>query len=183
MRLQLHDGYHLGAVREGDQAAFVEHFLDRELADSLLRIPFPYTPADAEFWVRSCTDLEALRGQPHHFAIRRADGRLIGGIGLQVGRANASHRAELGYWLARADRGRGVARAATRLVVRYGFAELGLKRIEATTALGNVRSQRVLETAGFAREGFLARYHNKNGALIDVYLYSILTPPAASSPA
>ena len=81
-----------------------------------------------------------------------------------------------GYWLAKENRGRGLAAAGTQAIVRYGFGELGLKRIEATVAIANLRSQRVLEKAGFTREGFLARYHIKNGALIDVYMYSIIAP-------
>lgn len=182
MRFDLHDGFHLSPVRDGDQAAYVEHFLDKDLTDRLLRIPFPYKQEDAEFWVRFCTDHELKSCRPHHFAFRRSDGFLVGGIGLEVGKGTAQHRAELGYWLAKDYRGRGLAAAGTQAIVGFGFAELGLKRIEATASAHNPQSQQVLEKAGFTREGFLAKYHIKDGKLIDVYLYSILEPASASPP-
>jgi ribosomal-protein-alanine N-acetyltransferase len=182
MRIDLHDGFHLSAVCDGDQSAYVAHFLDQDLADHLLRIPYPYAPEDAEFWVRHCTDLESKTGRPNHFAFRRGDGFLIGGIGLQVGSGTRGHRAELGYWLAKDYRGLGLATAGTQAIARFGFGDLGLYRIEATVATHNLRSQQVLEKTGFAREGFLAGYHQKNGKLIDVYLFSILASVARLQP-
>ena len=180
MRLDLHNGYYLSAVREGDQTAYVEHFLDKDLTDHLLRIPYPYRQEDAEFWVRYCTDLEQKSGRPNHFAFRRADGYVVGGIGLAVGKGPSSHRAELGYWLIKNYRGLGLAAAGVEVIVRFGFEELGLQRIEATASTLNLASQQVLKKAGFTREGFLARYHLKEGVLIDVFLFSILAPTPAS---
>lgn len=180
MHFDLHDGFYLSAVRDGDQAAYVEHFLDKDTTDRLLKIPYPYTDKDADFWIRFCLDMEAKNNRPNHFAIRRSDGFLVGGIGLQLGVGFTAHRAELGYWLAKDYRGRGLATGSTRVVVRYGFEELGLRRIEATAATHNTESHRVLEKAGFTREGLLARYHIKNGTLIDVYMFSILDPQAIS---
>jgi len=180
MRINLHDGFYLSPVQEGDQAAYVEHLNDKATSDCLLKIPYPYTQKDAEFWVRSCTDLKKTNGRPHHFAFRREDDFLIGGIGLYVGSGTAAHRGELGYWLAKDYRGRGLASAGTQAIVLFGLTELGLKRIEATTSTHNQSSQHVLERAGFTREGLLASYHIKDGNLIDVYMFSTLDPAAAS---
>jgi len=66
-----------------------------------------------------------------------------------------SRRANLGYWV-RTDRtGLGVAVAAAKLLAKWGFEVLGLKRIEITVAVENVRSLRVAEKAGAKREGIL----------------------------
>jgi RimJ/RimL family protein N-acetyltransferase len=173
MTISLHDGYYISPVQDGDQPAYVEHLRDRETTDYLLRVPFPYTQEDAESWVRHCTGQTAI-GRPSNFAFRRPDGFLIGSIGLVMGTGPSRHRAELGYWLAKDYRGRGLATAGTRAVVRFGFSELDLKRIEATTSTENQPSQKVLEKAGFTREAFLAAYHFKDGNLIDVYLFSLL---------
>ena len=59
-------------------------------------------------------------------------------------------------------------------MVAYGFEELSLKRIEATASSLNLASHRVLEKAGFTREGFLAAFYLKDGVLIDVYMFSLL---------
>lgn len=53
--------------------------------------------------------------------------------------------------------GRGLASAAVRVVVEGAHEELGLHRIEATTLLHNVGSQRVLLKTGFQRIGLVVR--------------------------
>jgi ribosomal-protein-alanine N-acetyltransferase len=153
MRIELHDGFYLSPVQEGDQDAYLEHFRDKETTDRLLKIPFPYT---------------------------RADGFLVGGVGLMLHSGTSQHRAELGYWMARDHRGRGVATAGARAMVRYAFGDLGLRRIEATSSPHNLASHCVLEKAGFQREGLLASYHIKDGVLLDVILFAILAsaPPS-----
>ncbi len=174
MRIDLHDSFYLSPVRDGDQEAYVEHLQDKELTDCLLRIPYPYTEANAEDWVRYCVHREIQSGHPHHFAFRRADGFLVGGIGLHVGTGINEHKAELGYWLVQAYRGQGLAVAGARAIIRFAFENLGLMRVEATASSCNTKSQQVLRKTGFTSEGFLTKYHVKNGTLTDVYLFSIL---------
>jgi ribosomal-protein-alanine N-acetyltransferase len=65
---------------------------------------------------------------------------------------------EVGYLLAPAARGRGVMGRALGLVVGWAFAELGLVRVQAFASPDNVRSLRLLERLGFAREGVLRSY-------------------------
>ncbi|XP_062209047.1 uncharacterized protein LOC133910799 [Phragmites australis] len=65
-------------------------------------------------------------------------------------------RGELGYVLARAHWGKGVATAAVRRALGAVFAEVGrLARVEAPVDVDNPASQRVAEKAGFRREGVL----------------------------
>jgi [ribosomal protein S5]-alanine N-acetyltransferase len=54
--------------------------------------------------------------------------------------------------------GQGIASEAARAVIDYGFAEMGLHRIQAHTIAGNHRSVRLLERLGFHREGTLRGY-------------------------
>jgi RimJ/RimL family protein N-acetyltransferase len=176
MHVDLGDGFHLTPVRDGDQAAYIEHLRDKEITDFMILIPFPYTKDNADAWVRHC--LEMSRQHPHvtEFAIRRPDGLLIGGIGVLLHRGKGSHRGELGYWLTKPYRGRGLMTRAVQTIVAYGFETLGLKRIEATAFTHNPASQRVLEKAGLTREGTLAGWHFKNGKLIDVCMFAIVAP-------
>jgi len=178
MRLDLHDGYHLSAVRDGDQPAYIEHFSDKDTTDRLMKIPFPYTEKDAESWVRF--RLDAARTQPHEtsFALRRADGFLIGGAGVVLNGGSASHRAEIGYWVARDYRNHGLATAAVRALSGYAFETLGLRRLEATAFPHNIASHRVLEKAGYRREGVLTGYHLKHGILLDACMYALVAPPS-----
>ena len=173
MRIDLQEGFYLDSVREGDQPAYVEHFRDQRIADGML-IPFPYSEKDADKWVRSCLQISTTRSKPTNFAIRRSDGILIGGI--SVTRLPSPHRVEVGYFVSGSYSGRGLATAAVKVLVAYAFQELGCRRIEATPFHHNKPSHRVLEKAGFRREGLLLGYHVKNGCLIDACMFSRVEP-------
>ncbi|KAG8098524.1 hypothetical protein GUJ93_ZPchr0013g36414 [Zizania palustris] len=85
-------------------------------------------------------------------------------------------RAELGYVLARAHWGKGVATAAVKRVVATVFAELeGLERVEALVDVRNAASQRVLEKAGFRREAVLRKYCVLKGQVKDMVMYSFIS--------
>jgi RimJ/RimL family protein N-acetyltransferase len=109
--------------------------------------------------------------------VLRADGRVIGGADLRIV-SPGDRRAELGYGLARAHWGWGYASEAAALLVRFGFEQLGLARIEAFCSVENERSLRTLERLGMRREGLLAQYRWKKGRPGDHYVYA-LTRPAA----
>ncbi|MCG8639462.1 MAG: GNAT family N-acetyltransferase [Desulfobacterales bacterium] len=63
---------------------------------------------------------------------------------------------------------------ATRAIVDYLFANYPLVRIEAETDLENIPAQKVLEKAGFQREGVLRSYRFHHGKWHDFVIYSIL---------
>jgi ribosomal-protein-alanine N-acetyltransferase len=182
-RFDLHDGFHLSPIRDGDQAAYLEHFRDKETTDHLLLVPYPYTEQDANAWV--LTRLEAALEQPREtqFALRRHDGFLIGGIGFMLGKGVSAHRGELGYWVAKDYRRRGLAAAAIEAIIAYAFRDVGLRRLQAWVFVHNAASQRVLERAGFRREGLLQGYHLKNEVLLDTIIYGLLDPHSASTSA
>lgn len=62
---------------------------------------------------------------------------------------------------------------ALRKVLAYSF-QFGLNRIEALPVLGNRAAARVLEKAGFHKEGELRQYLWQKGAFQDFSLYAIL---------
>jgi RimJ/RimL family protein N-acetyltransferase len=82
--------------------------------------------------------------------------------------------AEVGYWIVPERRGAGLATAAVELVVSRAFTA-GIERLQATVEPWNVPSQRVLEKAGFDREGLLRGYARwGDEPRRDVYLYARL---------
>jgi RimJ/RimL family protein N-acetyltransferase len=80
---------------------------------------------------------------------------------------------EVGYRLFAHARGRGLATRAVRAAAREAFAS-GLWRIEANVRIGNEASERVLERAGFTREGVRRRYLRHEGGRVDATLFSLL---------
>ena len=84
----------------------------------------------------------------------RRDGAFIGFIGLNVPRfvAHFMPCVEIGWRLAAAYWGQGLATEGAREVVRYGFESLALNEIVAFTVPGNMRSRRVMEKLGMTHD-------------------------------
>jgi RimJ/RimL family protein N-acetyltransferase len=124
---------------------------------------------------------EAATGTGAHWAM--ADPVTDSYLG-QISLSGVHHRreAELGYWTHPDARGRGVTTEACRLLVRHCFVPvedggLGLHRLTADAAAGNLASQHVLERAGFERTG-LARQDTllPDGTWADSVTYDQLAP-------
>ena len=109
-----------------------------------------------------------LAGQRADLTIRDAtDGRYAGEIGLYYWEPS-TQQAMIGYSLMPEFRGRGFTTRAVRLLVAWGFEQVGLARVIAGTAPDNLASQRVLERAGFVQEGYQrARLPGPNGTRVD----------------
>lgn len=87
-----------------------------------------------------------------------------------------NHRAEIGYWMDTAMRGKGIAKMAVKIITGYGFDTLGFKRIEAAVDFENITSQRLLTSAGYEREGVLRqRVTRSSGNQIDMVIFSALS--------
>ena len=174
MRIVVNDQVHLSEFRPSDKPALVEHLNDRDIYDRTFRIPFPYTEADAEAFLARVAKATDQHGQPAHFAIRTGDDALIGGCGLNDFEIGKSHRAEVGYWLAKPFWGRGIMTAVVQRVCQHAFEEFGLVKIIAHVVTHNPASARVLEKCGFVQEGLLRRHFVKDGKFIDVKLFALL---------
>jgi RimJ/RimL family protein N-acetyltransferase len=70
-------------------------------------------------------------------------------------------------------RGRGVAPKVARALAEHAFA-LGFQRVAAYVDVGNVQSERVLERAGFTREGVVRSLPKSEGRRVDKTLFSLL---------
>ncbi len=147
-----------------DAAAIAKHADDRDVWLNLRdAFPHPYTMEDANRWI----DALSSQSPRYDFAID-VDESVVGGIGLKRGQDIERCSAEVGYWLGKEYWGRGIASAALRLVCDYAFEQLALQRIFALPMVRNVASLRVLEKAGFDREGTLRNACIKDGRLTDM---------------
>ncbi len=127
--------------------------------------PHPYTSADAKRWIGS-----ALRALPEtEFAID-VEGEAVGGIGVRLLTDIERLSGEVGYWLGEPLWGRGIMTEAVRAFCRYSFEAFRIIRIFAVPFSHNVPSIRVLEKAGFEREGLLRRSAVKEGIILDQVL-------------
>lgn len=92
---------------------------------------------------------------------RKADGAFLGFCGLKPGVPDTpiGDDIEIGWRLARAYWGQGVAREAAEASLAWGFANLPAPRIIAITTIGNIRSWGLMERLGMARRPDLDFMH------------------------
>ena len=83
-------------------------------------------------------------------------------------------RVEMGYDLLKEYWGQGYMSEAVQAIIKYGFEELGLVRIEATVDPENIRSIKVLERNGFKHEGTLRKRYYYSGKWRDELFYGLL---------
>lgn len=104
------------------------------------------------------------------FFIEKKDGRKIGYVAHYL--ARKQH--EIGYGVIPSERGRGYGTEAAVMIVDYLFLTKDMVRIQADADRANVASQRVLEKAGFTKEGVLRKVSFERGEWRDAVLYSLL---------
>jgi [ribosomal protein S5]-alanine N-acetyltransferase len=107
--------------------------------------------------------------------LRETD-ELIGDVDLTGVLRDALQACYIGYSLDRSHNGKGHVTEAVKLVVDYGFKHLHLHRIVAGVMPSNIGSIRVLEKAGFEKEGIARKNVKINGKWEDHVELSILNP-------
>ena len=80
---------------------------------------------------------------------------------------------EIGYWILPHARRRGFATRIARLLAEHAF-RLGVERVAAYVNVGNIASERVLERAGYTREGVVRSLPVPSGRRLDKTLFSLL---------
>ncbi len=116
---------------------------DPEFARFLHHIPQPFTRADAEAFV-TVNMTEPWETMPTFAVV--LEHRLIGTVNFEID--PGTHTAMLGYAIARAHWGKGIAVEAASAAITWAFATHDLAEIWASTDLAHVRSRRVMEKLG-----------------------------------
>lgn len=129
-----------------------------------------YNPLEQRTKTEMEKDYDTAPPEKKRFFIEKKDGTRIGvAIMFPVGDI-----CEIGYTLVSSERGKGYCAEAVMILVDYLFLSRNLFRIQATTDTGNIASQKVLERAGFEKEGVLRKSAFIRGERRDLFQYSIL---------
>jgi len=154
----------------GDVASLVTHANNRKIWINLRDgFPHPYTHADGRAFIRA-----SRKADPETSFAMVVGGAAVGGIGFHLQPDVDRVSAEIGYWLGESLWGRGIATEALLAVTRYAIARHGLTRVFALPFAHNTASCRVLEKAGYVREGHLRRSAIKDGAIVDQIQYAFI---------
>lgn len=165
----------LTSFERGDKANLLQYLNDETIFANTSNIPHPYTEVHADQWL-DLTEKELVElGFPINWAIRHAEYGAIGGIGSFLRAGLEGHRDEIGYWLAKPFRGTGLMTTVVQHFCTYLLeTRPALVRIEARVMPHNSASARVLEKAGFEREGYAKKLILKQGAHLDSVLFALI---------
>jgi ribosomal-protein-alanine N-acetyltransferase len=106
--------------------------------------------------------------------LEKASGNVLGSIGYHTW-YRQHHRAEIFYTIRNEmNRQKGYAREAIGPTIHYGFNEMGLNRIEAMLSPQNMASVKLLQGAGFSKEGTLKKHYFINEKYEDSDVYGLL---------
>ncbi|MEO7213149.1 GNAT family protein [Mucilaginibacter sp.] len=130
------------------------------------RFPSPYSLADAEFFI----GININQSPPTTFVID-VDGTFAGTIGITLRDDVFSRSPLFGYWLGEEYWGRGIMSEAARLVTQYAFATFDIICLQAGVFGSNPASMRVLEKAGYVKQGILKNVVFKRGEVLDEHIY------------
>jgi RimJ/RimL family protein N-acetyltransferase len=154
--------------RKDDLKALVHHANNPKIAANLRdQFPHPYTRRDALDFL----DYAHLQEPECSFAIEMT-GEAIGGVGFLLGRDIARMTAEMGYWLSEEHWGKGITTRVVAAMSDWSLEHYQLTRVFAQAFEYNAASIRVLERAGFEREGVMRKSAIKNGVVLDQVLFA-----------
>ena len=164
------NGFVIRGWKKGDEVSLQKNANNPSVSRFLLnRFPSPYTMEAAIHWVNNLVDQDPLV----NFAIT-IDDQVVGGIGLELREDVYRKTALLGYWLSEEFWGKGIITEAVKLMTQYAFDHLDIIRIQAGVLDKNPASMRVLEKAGYTKEGVLRNAAIKRGDIMDEHVYAIL---------
>ncbi len=166
------DGYTLREQQDKDVENFYKYYTDPEVNKYILtEVPQSLEDGRRElyYWRNVFYNNDGI-----YFAIAdKTDDQMIGSIGL-TSHSSYHNRIELSYDMAKEFWHKGIMTQAVKAALNYGFRTMRINRIEAVTAIDNEPSIRLLERCGFQCEGRLRQHRYHRGALVDVYMFSIL---------
>ena len=132
------------------------------------RLPYPYTEADADWWLGMVAENEGKEGVWRAIVV---DGLIVGSISVER-LANVQRNAgSIGYMVLTPFWFQGIGTEAVRQICGIAFRELALERIIGEVFPENLASARVLEKNGFRLEGTKVGAVVKGGKVMDVRVY------------
>lgn len=131
-----------------------------------------YSLEVARDWIEHCRLAQERRSAFDLGMFLRESGQFCGSVAIN----QTDHGAgcgNIGYWLHQGMQGRGLASEAVRAIIPFGFAELGLQRLEIVVAIGNDASRRVAERVGARYEGIALGRLPLSERVSDAWVYAL----------
>ena len=167
MKLEFGD-YQIRDWEEWDAPSLAKYANNRKIWLNLRdAFPHPYTLSDAKEFISKVKTQD-----PRTYFSIASQTEAIGSIGLGLGKDVHRFTAEMGYWLAEPFWNMGIMSAGIKIFSDFALEKFNLNRIYAEPYSSNPASARVLEKAGFIREGIMKAHAYKDGKVLDMHLYA-----------
>jgi ribosomal-protein-alanine N-acetyltransferase len=163
------DGVTLRPLRVDDAAHYAAAFRD----DPELGRWTGFETDPDEAWVRERV-ADAAQRAGFELAVTAEGSDTLRGVVIVHHVEPAHRRAEVGFWLVRDARGKGLGARAVVLVVRWLFDEAGLRRLELSTTPDNRAAQILARRLGFRHEGVMRQRDVERGRPADVVWFGLL---------
>ena len=134
------------------------------------RLPYPYTEADADWWLGMVAENEGKEGAWRAIVV---DGQIVGSISVERMAEDQRNVGSIGYMILTPFWSQGIGTEAVRQICGIAFQELALERIIGEVFPENLASARVLEKNGFRLEGTKVGAVVKGGTAVDVRVYRL----------
>lgn len=159
--------------KKSDAESIYQNVGDLKLYRRTITIPRPYPPEEAKRFIRKAR-YYLRRGKRYAFVIAEKDSDKAIGV-VDLFKVDHEHKnAELGYWLGKKHRRKGIMSEAVMLMLNFGFKKLKLHRIHANVFEGNIASKGVLEKRGFSYEGLSRESKFKCGKFRNEWRFALL---------
>jgi len=160
--------------RLSDKSSLIRHANNRNVWRNLRdRFPHPYGEAEAHEWLAYA----AADTPPWGVYAIEVSGEAAGTLSLRRHAQEERHSLEIGYWLAESYWGRGIMTEVVQTMTQLALSEPDVYRIYAPVFSWNPVSMRILEKAGYRREGILKRSVVKDGVLLDQVVHGVSRDP------
>jgi ribosomal-protein-alanine N-acetyltransferase len=165
-------GFRLRSWQTTDVPALVAAWRDPEMHRWMPEEANPFEAEHAVAFIKRASE-HLARGSSVALAI--VDGSTDQAVGSVTLHVWGPRHWNIGYWVAAAQRTKGLATEAVTKLSRWAFAANPLlARLSLYTMPGNQPSQKVAERAGFRREGLLRRWGEVNGEQLDWVMFSLI---------
>jgi RimJ/RimL family protein N-acetyltransferase len=147
----IEEGPYTLRLPRAEDVSWIFHACQDEDIQRFTTAPSPYGPGDAIAFVGRAAE-QCAEGTALHFLVASTEtGELLGSASLDLTRGGG--RGEIGYWVERDSRRRGVAMAAIRALERYGMEELRLRETFLRIMAGNEPSAALALACGYTLDG------------------------------
>ncbi len=158
---------------EADHLDFFNYITNPQVTNYLAADDIPHSPEGAKIELGYWEKMYDRQVSVYWAVALESNNQIIGTAGFNYWN-KGQRRAEISYDLDYNHWGKGISTNAVKAITNFGLKDMQVQRIQATVAVDNIPSIRVLEKSGYKREGMMEKYGILNGQAKDFYLYSKL---------